>query len=75
MDDGNRLWALSVYRVWAGMSQQDLADASGVARNTISRLEKGHQPPRPSTVRKLADALGTTPRDLMDFETLRVAGG
>lgn len=69
----NRLWALSVYRVWAGMSQEDLAELSGVGRNTISRLENGHQPARPSTAKKLADALGRTPRDLMDYELVRVA--
>jgi DNA-binding XRE family transcriptional regulator len=71
----NNLYALSVYRTWAGLSQEELAELSGVARNTISRLERGHQPARPSTARKLAKALGTTPKELMDFETARIAGG
>ena len=42
-----------------GMSQEDLAKASGVSDFTISELEGGKRPnPRPSTLRKLADALG-----------------
>jgi transcriptional regulator with XRE-family HTH domain len=70
----NILYALRVHRGWAGLTQEELAEQSGVARNTISRLEHG-QPARPTTTRKLAAALGTTPKDLMDFETLRIAGG
>jgi transcriptional regulator with XRE-family HTH domain len=68
----NTLYALEVYRAWAGLTQEELAEISGVARNTISRLEN-HHPARPSTARKLADALGRTPQDLMDFELFRVA--
>ena len=56
------------------MTQEELAEASGVSRNTISRLETGTQEARPSTVRKLADALGVEPEHLADFDTLRVAG-
>ncbi len=70
----SKLYALSVYREWAGLTQEDLAEISGVARNTISRIERGYQPARPSTAKKLADALGVTPRDLMDFELARTAG-
>ena len=62
-----KLWALSVYRAWAGLSQEELAEISGVGRNTISRLENGQQSARPSTAKKLADALpyGCTPKELM----------
>ncbi len=42
-----------------GMSQEDLAKTSGVSDFTISELESGKRPnPRPSTLRKLAAALG-----------------
>ena len=68
------LYALRVHRMWAGLTQEELAQRSGVARNTISRLETGEQPARPRTARKLADALGVTPKDLMDFQTARSAG-
>jgi transcriptional regulator with XRE-family HTH domain len=38
-------------------SQQDLADASGVHRVSLARLELGEQQPSWETVVKLADAL------------------
>src|SRR5215212_11724901 len=48
-----------------GWSQRDLAARSGVAQNTISQLERGERKAMPSTVRKLADALGVDPPVLM----------
>jgi HTH-type transcriptional regulator, competence development regulator len=48
-----------------GWSQRDLAARSGVAQNTISQLERGERQAMPSTVRKLADALGVDPPVLM----------
>jgi transcriptional regulator with XRE-family HTH domain len=41
-----------------GLSQVDLSIRSGVAQNTISDIETGRRDPRPSTLRKLAKALG-----------------
>lgn len=46
-------------------SLQDLARYSGVHRQTIYNLEAGRRKPHPATVRKLADALGVDPLDLM----------
>jgi putative transcriptional regulator len=40
-----------------GWSQKDLADESGVGQDTISGIESGRHEPRPSTLRKLANAL------------------
>jgi transcriptional regulator with XRE-family HTH domain len=57
---------LKFYRVRAGLTQRDLAAVSGVQRSTIARLE-GQAPapvPSPTTVRKLATALGITPQTL-----------
>jgi len=44
-------------RVSKGMSQTDLADASGVSNSHISRLESGSRWPRPAVVLQLAAAL------------------
>jgi transcriptional regulator with XRE-family HTH domain len=47
-----------------GWSQKDLAEESGVGQDTISGIESGRHEPRPSTLRKLADALGVEVVDL-----------
>ncbi len=48
------------------LSQEELATAAGVPVVTISRIETGHtEAPRPSTVRKLAGALGVGPAWLL----------
>jgi transcriptional regulator with XRE-family HTH domain len=45
-----------------------LAERSGVAFDTINKLELGHRPARLVTIRKLADALGVEPKELMKGE-------
>jgi transcriptional regulator with XRE-family HTH domain len=39
---------------------------TGVAFDTISRLETGKQRAQPKTIRKLANALGVEPRELIE---------
>ena len=56
-------------REQAALSQEDLAKKAGVARATIADLEANKRPARPSTRRKLAEALGIGPAELMDSET------
>ncbi len=46
-----------------GWSQKDLAEESGVNQDTISGVESGRHEPRPSTLRKLAAALGVEVAD------------
>jgi transcriptional regulator with XRE-family HTH domain len=52
------------------LTQEELAAASGVSISAIVRLEKGDMPAEPATIRKLATALGVTPRDLMALPNL-----
>ncbi len=52
----------------AALSQQELAERSGMTQETISRLERGHHAARGRTVRKLADALGVEPKELIKGE-------
>ena len=49
----------------AVMSQEQLAEKSGVARDTISKLETGQRKAYPVTVRKLAAGLDVAPHLLM----------
>jgi transcriptional regulator with XRE-family HTH domain len=60
------LTRLKLVRLRKALTQQQLAEKSGVNRVTIVRLEGGKDQPFPTTVRKLADALGVQPEDLMD---------
>jgi transcriptional regulator with XRE-family HTH domain len=45
-----------------------LGERTGVAYDTISKLENGHRPARLVTIRKLADALDVEPKELMKGE-------
>lgn len=47
------------------LALRDLEALSGVAYNTIWRLENGKTGAHPGTVRKLAAALGTEPQELV----------
>lgn len=59
---GNRLRHARERKV---LTQAELATASGVGWLTILRIEHGQQQPRPSTIRKLAAALGVEPTWLL----------
>ncbi len=63
--NGQRLRQLRVERA---LSLRALAQRSGVAFDTINKLELGHRPARLVTIRKLADALGVEPKELMKGE-------
>ncbi len=54
----------------AALSQQELAERAGTTQETISRLERGHHSARGRTLRRLAEALGVEPADLMNGESL-----
>ena len=63
--NGQRLRQL---RVDQALTLRALADRSGVSYDTINKLELGQRPARLSTIRKLADALGVEPKELMKGE-------
>lgn len=48
-----------------GLTQQDLADLSGIKRPRISVIEQDKACPTTKTIERLAAALGCEPRDLM----------
>jgi HTH-type transcriptional regulator, competence development regulator len=47
------------------LSLRELEEKSGVSYNTIWRLEDGRQGAHPRTIRKIADALGVEPGELL----------
>jgi transcriptional regulator with XRE-family HTH domain len=60
--DGQKLKKLRNRRLWL---IGDLAEKSGVHRNTISKLENGKGGAYPETIRQLAEALDVEPAELI----------
>ncbi|HYI24495.1 MAG TPA: helix-turn-helix domain-containing protein, partial [Thermomicrobiales bacterium] len=61
------------YRQIAGMTQEALAERSGLSVRGISDLERGlKQRPHPETVRLLADSLGIEGAPLIAFRALAI---
>jgi transcriptional regulator with XRE-family HTH domain len=50
------------------LSQRALAREAGIGLDTVNKLETGLRDALPATLRKLADALGIEPRELMKGE-------
>ena len=50
------------------LTQQQLADKSGVGVTTIIRVERNRVEPQARTIRKLAKALGVEPHELLQGE-------
>jgi transcriptional regulator with XRE-family HTH domain len=47
------------------LTLRELAEEANVSKDTIWRLENGHSDAHPSTIRKLARALGVHPKELV----------
>jgi len=56
---------LREFRRLRAFSQQELADAAGVGRNTISRIERGETGAHGRTLRRLAQALSVDVAELV----------
>lgn len=52
-------------RVLASLTQEDVANALGVSRTTVTMWEIGESKPRVSTLKKLADLYGCTVDELL----------
>lgn len=54
----NLALSLMEKRLEKGVSQSELAELTGIAQKTISRIENGHDTPKYETLLKIANALG-----------------
>ena len=52
-------------RTLSALTQEELAERAGITATALSRIERNEAEPRPSTLRKLAAALGVEPRYLI----------
>jgi transcriptional regulator with XRE-family HTH domain len=57
---------LRKFRAQRGMTQAQLAEAAGLSRQYVARLERAMQDPRLSVLEKLARALGVKVSRLID---------
>jgi transcriptional regulator with XRE-family HTH domain len=64
---------LAELREQKALTLRDLEEASGVGADAISKIENGHRKPRPSTLRKLARALGAEVEDFFREPALPLA--
>ena len=62
---GKRLRQLRDQRFW---SRSELAEKAGVSPATISTLEDDNHPAQRRTIRKIANALGVDPQELVSEE-------
>jgi transcriptional regulator with XRE-family HTH domain len=63
--DVTKLKALREEKV---LSQRELARMAGLTQMTVWRIENGYRDARPGTIRKLAQALGVEPKELVKKE-------
>ena len=70
-----KLTRLKDVRQRKALTQQQLAERAGVNRVTIARIEGGKDEPFPTTVRKVADALGVEPEELLEPVAEKTANG
>ena len=59
---GERLKDLRIARA---LTQEELAAKAGMGKNTVNRMERNITEPRPSTLRKLSEALEVDPAELV----------
>jgi transcriptional regulator with XRE-family HTH domain len=62
--------ALRTLRLRLALTQRELALRAQISQTALSDLETLKTQARPSTMRKLATALGVQPAELMEFERL-----
>lgn len=55
-------------RIKQGLSQEELADKTGLSLRTIQRIENGESIPRGDSLKRLSIALQSTPDDLIDWQ-------
>jgi len=72
MPDGDRNY-LREWRQFKKLTQEQLADKVGTTKAVISLLETEQRPLSSKWLRKLAEALGTTPGRILDVDPTEVS--
>ena len=69
-----KLRGLRQARQRSGLSISQLAELTGLRRDTITHLEQGKEEPQPYALRRLASALSTSTSDLLGLNVMGAAG-
>jgi len=56
------------FRTRKGLTQEELAENSGLSLRTIQRIENGEVMPRGDSLKRIAVALQVTPDDLIEWQ-------
>ena len=67
MDNNYLALRVKELRNQKGMSQEFLAEESGLSLRTIQRIEKGESNPTGESLKRLANALNVSPDELIDW--------
>lgn len=67
MDYSHLAARIKEYRMNKGLSQEALADKSGLSHRTIQRIENGESNPTGDTLQRVAEALDLRPDELIDW--------
>jgi transcriptional regulator with XRE-family HTH domain len=70
MGNSDLLKRVKELRAKKGLSQEQLAEGSGLSLRTIQRIENGETMPRGDTLRRLAVALKVSPDEIIDWQVL-----
>ncbi len=69
-----RVTRLREWRERRALTQRELAAKAGMTVSTVNRIENGLQEARISSLRKLAEALGVEPDELLDWQASAEGG-
>ena len=61
----NSVPLIKAWREHLGLTQEDVANRSGMAQSAIARIERGESSPRRATVERLAKAMGLAPAQVL----------
>ncbi len=65
---------IKAIRMAKGLTQQQVAEAVGVARSTVAKWETGVAMPRAGTLRKMSESLGCTADELLRSDVFEKKG-
>ena len=70
MDNLNLSQRVKELRLRKGFSQESLAEESGLSLRTIQRIENNETIPRGDTLKRLTQALETSPDEIIDWKII-----